>query len=287
MNLKLPQKQKIDIKPIILYVVSILVCIIAGIVVIIAPYIGDGSINDLMSMGAFNTDTEEIEYTKLKVGFNDIFKNQLENHSPDLEIKKEDESKDIIYTYYEKTDNKEGMYNLNLHIPYINIDDENLKRFNEEIKETFENKAKNILSENKKSNTIYSVEYEATIEDNILYLIIRSNLKEASNAQRIIIQTYNYDLQNGKEITLEDILSKKGKDIAEVQNKIKEEVSEQQQRGQDLKNVGYDLYQRDVNDKMYNIENTEEFFVKDGIIYIIYAYGNENLTSEMDLIIVQ
>lgn len=50
------------------------------------------------------------------------------------------------------------------------------------------------------------MEYVANVQDDILSLMIRSNLKEGVSAQRIIIQTYNYDLRNNKEINLEEVL---------------------------------------------------------------------------------
>lgn len=285
MNLKLPQKQKMDKKAIVLYIVSICTCIIAALVVILSPYLGDGSLEDIISMGAFNTDTEEIEYNKKIKEFDNIFKNQLENHSDNIEVKKQEEDKDIIYTYYQNNDKKDGKYNLNLNIPYINIESRLVDKYNEEIKNTFEEKANNVI-DTSNTNVIYSVQYQATIENDILSLIIYSNLKEASSAQRVIIQTYNYDLKNDSEITLEVALKNKNLNQEEVQKKINEEVSKEQQQKNDLKNLGYDIYQRNVEDEMYKIENTTEFFIKDNNIYIIYAYGNENLTSEKDLIIV-
>lgn len=285
MNLKLPQKQKMDKKAIVLYIVSICTCIIAALVVILSPYLGDGSLEDIISMGAFNTDTEEIEYNKKIKEFDNIFKNQLENHSDNIEVKKQEEDKDIIYTYYQNNDKKDGKYNLNLNIPYINIESRLVDKYNEEIKNTFEEKANNVI-DTSNTNAIYSVQYQATIENDILSLIIYSNLKEASSAQRVIIQTYNYDLKNDSEITLEVALKNKNLNQEEVQKKINEEVSKEQQQKNDLKNLGYDIYQRNVEDEMYKIENTTEFFIKDNNIYIIYAYGNENLTSEKDLIIV-
>ena len=45
------------------------------------------------------------------------------------------------------------------------------------------------------------------------------------------------------------------------------------------------VYKRDLNNAMYLIDNVDNFFVgKDGKIYIIYAYGNSNFTSEIDII---
>ena len=37
---------------------------------------------------------------------------------------------------------------------------------------------------------------------------------------------------------------------------------------------------------MYSINNVKEYFLgKDNAFYIIYAYGNQNLTDEMDIIV--
>ena len=37
---------------------------------------------------------------------------------------------------------------------------------------------------------------------------------------------------------------------------------------------------------MYELENTTNFFLdKDNYLYVVYAYGNSNFTSEMDIII--
>ena len=45
------------------------------------------------------------------------------------------------------------------------------------------------------------------------------------------------------------------------------------------------MYRRNPESSIYILENATEFFVKDGIVYIIYSYGNSSFTSEMDLII--
>ena len=74
--------------------------------------------------------------------------------------------------------------------------------------------------------------------------------------------------------------------LNEVQNKIDKEIKLESQRVEDLRTLGYAVFERNPEDEMYKIENSQDFFVKDGNIYIIYAYGNENLTSEMDLVIV-
>ena len=52
-----------------------------------------------------------------------------------------------------------------------------------------------------------------------------------------------------------------------------------------LINLGYPLYARDYTSDTYNINNVTEYFLgNDNILYIIYAYGNQNHTSEMDIV---
>ena len=49
--------------------------------------------------------------------------------------------------------------------------------------------------------------------------------------------------------------------------------------------TGQIVYKRDLNNAMYLTENATNFFLgKDGQIYIVYAYGNNNVTSEIDII---
>ena len=115
--------------------------------------------------------------------------------------------------------------------------------------------------------------------------MVKSNLKEGSNAQKVVVQTYNYDLRNNKEITIDEMLKIKGMDKQLVQNKINDEISEEEKKVEDLKNLGYNIYTRDTSSNMYDIENASEFYVTEDTLYIIYAYGNQTSTSEMDLVI--
>ena len=115
--------------------------------------------------------------------------------------------------------------------------------------------------------------------------MIKSNLKEGSNAQRIIIQTYNYDLRNNKEISLEEVLKIEQIDKHDVQNKIKQEIDSEEKKVKDLKQLGYNIYDRDISSDIYNIENTTEFYLTVSELNLIYAYGNDSQTSEKDLVI--
>lgn len=285
MNVNLPKKAKLSVKAVIIYTVSIITCIIAVIISGLSIYYGSDELDRLITIGGSSLTRADEEYQLLVANFDDVFQNHLEEYTTDANIRKVNNDQEIVYTYYQKAENKENSYDINLNIPYINIDNETIVAYNEEIKQTYEEKAENTL-QTENENIIYTLQYEATIENDILSLIIRANLKEGSRAQRLIIQTFNYDLKNNKEISLAEMIELKQLNQREVQSKIDEEIASEQKRVEDLRSLGYGIFERDSENEMYKIENSQEFFVKDGNIYIIYAYGNENITSEMDLVIV-
>ena len=285
MNVMLPKKEKTSVKAVIVYTISIITCLIAIVIVALSFYFGSDELDRLITIGGSSLTQADVDYQLLIANFDDIFQNQLEEYNTSVQIKRNDDSQNIVYTYYTKEEAKENSYDLNLNIPHINIDNETIKSYNEEIKQTFEKKAEDVL-QTENQNIIYSVQYEATIENDILSLIIKSNLKQSASAQRVIIQTYNYDLRNNKEITLEDMLNNKQLKVEDVESKIKNEITVEQQKVDALKSLGYSIFERNPEDEMYKVQNSKEFFMKDGKIYIIYAYGNENLTSEMDLVII-
>lgn len=286
MNLTLPKETEIGKKQIIIYISIILICIISIIIAFYVQFyarIDIASLVGLKEKKEFSKKTEE-EIETLKSNFNNMFVNDIENDNGENNGKREQQDKKIVYTKYEKKESKVNSYDLEVHIPYINVDNEVVKKYNQNIEEIFANKARNILgSENK--NIIYNVEYVANIYDGILSVMIKSNLKEGSNAQKVIVQTYNYDLRNNKEITIAEMLKIKGIDKQVVQTKINDEISTEEKKVEDLKNLGYNIYTRDTSSSMYELENASEFYVTEDTLYIIYAYGNQTSTSEMDLVI--
>ena len=285
MKVTLPKKEKTDIKAIVIYTIAIISCIIAIIIVCITQFLGKNKLEEILSIGSSGTSKQEIDEQELIAEFDNIFNNQLENNTFSGNVKKQEEDKDIIYTYYDKTESKKNNYEVNLQIPYINIDNEIINQYNNEIKETFQKKAENVLTTQNK-NIIYTVKYQATIEENILSLIIKSELKEGASAQRQIIKTYNYDLNSNKEIGLEEMVLRKGFKQDEVQRKIRDRIKVEEKKVEDLKDLGYNIFERNSEDEQYNIENTEEFFIRNQKLYLIYAYGNDSLTSEMDIVVI-
>ena len=283
MNLNMPNKEKISKRRITIYIISIIICIIALVIVACIIVLGDEFTNGLFGISNIKNKTEQ-EQKELIENFDNIFNNELQIINSDVEINKIDNNQDIVYNYYSKEEKSEGNYELYLNIPYININNEIIKNYNQEINDIFIKKAESIYNTSEQ-NIIFRVEYEAFIENNILSLIIRSNLKQGTNPQQDIVQTYNFDLNNNKEITLKDEINMLGLNENDVQKRINEKIEQEQKNAEDLQALGYNVYNRDVDSTMYEIENSNIFFVHNQNLYVIYAYVNNALTSEMDIIV--
>ena len=286
MKLELPEKNKIKKKQLIIYVSIMVVCIICVIVAFYIQFYARIDLGRLVGMAReqeFGQKTEE-QTDALESEFDQIFTNSLTNLEGQGENKKAESSKELVYVEMERKETKLNSYDIEVHIPKINIDSPIIDKYNEDI-QSFIDKTNEILeSENK--NIIYTVDYVANIQEDILSLMIRSNLKEGSNAQRVIIETYNYDLRNNKEISLEEVLAIEYVDKNEVQNRIDTKIAEEQRQVEDLKELGYNIYNRDTSSEQYKVENSKYFYLTDNVLYIIYHYGNENYTSEIDLVII-
>lgn len=134
--------------------------------------------------------------------------------------------------------------------------------------------------------TIYNIDFTSYVNNDILSLVIKSTLKEGSTAQRIIVQTYNYDIKKDKLLSFKDLVKVKGLEEDVVQNKIDTEISKIIEEKKAISTDEYNLYERTSGDKIYKVENITNFFLdKDNYLYVVYAYGNSNFTSEMDIII--
>ena len=282
MNVQLPKEYKVRKRDIVIYTICIIICVVALTTVVTMQVLGEGITNKVFHTNKLQIASEE-EQLKLRTDFENMFTNKIEGKIENVE--KKDESKDIIFTVYENEDNISDNYTLNVHIPNFNIKDENIEELNNKISTEYKQKVNQILN-NKGNQIIYSVEYSAYIENEIIFLIIRSNLKESNNAQKQMVYTYNYDLKNKKEITLENIIEKLKYNKNDVQKAIQNYIEEQEKNSKSLKNLGYGIYVRNSKDEMYKIENTKNFFVKNNKIYIIYPYGNTSATSEMDIVII-
>ncbi len=276
-------------KQYIIYAIIILLCVIAiGCGVYYEMFIKNDDIvyepSNIISNNAIDNSTTDP--AQAKEDFNLLFTNNINFQNNKVQnIKKIDESKEIVYTIIEQEYEEEGKYTINLNVPVINIQSEVAQEFNGITQQVFLSKANDIL-ENAKEYTIYSVDYTAFINNNILSVAIKSSLKEGNGAQRIIVQTYNYNLGTNEKVELNEILDSKDLDKNEVNKKIEEQVTQASKEAEALSQaIGQPIYKRDLSSAMYITDNVRNFlYGRNGSVYIIYAYGNNYETSEMDII---
>lgn len=280
--LKEEKNNNISHKLKIMYIIIILICIISVIAAVIIQTKTD-------------EEKEKTEISKVKEEqistyqdeFDSIFENKvnyMENNHYKITKNKQDE--EIVYIGYQLKETKMNDYELDVNIPYINIVNETTEKFNEQIKEIFEQKARSVVN-SQGNNIIYTVNYSAYVTNNILSLVVRSTLREGNHPQRDIVQTYNYDLADEKEFTMENFLALKGISKQDANKRIKTEIEKVQKQVEQLAALGYSVYTRNPDDDIYSINNVTEYFIgKDNALYIIFAYGNENNTNEMDIVII-
>ena len=271
-----------NIKRNLMYVTIIVVCIVS---------IGIGVYRETITSKISNTTSPIISpgetvktQEELKEEFFNIFDNKLNlGNSSSLNVSKINDSEDIVYTVYSGIEENDT-YEFEISLPLININNNIGSKFNQNTQKIFADKANNIMKSTGEK-TIYTVSYTAHIYNNILSVVIKSNLKEGLSAQRTIVQTYNYNLETGKEASLQEVLQLLQVSEKNVSEKIKLTINESIKEANRIKIAGYTIYDRDASNEMYKIENTDTFYINTkGELYIIYAYGNNEFTSEMDIV---
>lgn len=299
-------------KPIILYVIITIICVIALIMGIYYQFFKSNT-QDVGSQGNILPDRTEEETTQtqeqLKSEFNELFTNKLDKKGFNTtNIEKLDNNKDIIYPI--TMVKNEASYEMDLNIPVFNIKGDVPTGFNNTTQQTFINKANQIMEgtnsssqntsnvenegntitidTNTNTRVLYNVSYQAYINGEILSVIIKSSLKEGNNPQRVMIQTYNYNLSTKQIVELSDIIESYGLTEDEINTQVKQVTEEAAAQEEVLASAGYETYKRDLSSPIYQIANIHTFFLgANGELYIIFAYGNNNYTSEMDIIKMQ
>lgn len=269
---------------VVLYVIIILICIIS-LIVAVYTQVEQENTNTTFA----NSKNEIIEQVAtqedLKREFNSFFINSITVSNYDVStIQKNDETKPIVDSVH-AIRTGENKFDITVNIPIFNIKSSITDRYNTQIQSMFLDKANSILASTSQSYTIYSVDYTGYINGDVISLVIKSTLKEGSNPQRDIVATYNYNLKTGKEATIYDLMLQVGVEEKSLEKGIKEQVNKAIKEANEIQATGYNVYTRDINDKMYNIENLSTYFLgPEGELYVIFPYGNKNLTSEMDII---
>lgn len=267
----------------VLYVFIVIICAVSIIIGVYAQFFREDDdyaySNDIEAGGNSNIVTTQ----DVNKNFLDLFNNQL-NSKYEGQLTKLDINKDIVYTFYSNIESSDGKYTIDVNIPLINISSDVVSEYNNISQKVFVDKL-NAVMNNSNVYTIYNLDYTAYVNNNILSVAIMATIKEGNDPQRIIVQTYNYDLVNNKNVEIEDILAKRQIDKTVVQNKVNNTIKKASEDATKMAESGFQVYQRNTNDDMYKIENINNFIQgPNGELYIVFAYGNNNITSEMDVV---
>ena len=266
-------------------VVIILICMISLCVGIYGQFFYKYADIDPLMIG-INVSSKKTaeELYVLKSNFNNLFTNEVIN-GENVRVDKINPQNEIVYAAYELVDKDENYFDVNAKIPIINIDTPEATNINSEIIQEFWSVANNIMRK-KEGTSVYTVNYVAFINNEVLSLVIKSSLKEESKPEKVVVKTYNYSIEEERKISLSEMIKAKGTTKDQVQNTINQDIKTAYNNAKVIAEEYGVLYERDLNDEMYKVENTENFFLtQDGFVYIIYAYGNEDYTNEMDIII--
>ena len=280
------QKNKLSYKLLIVYIIIFLICII-GIAFALSKteYFEDENIG--RAIGIIDKDAQkEDEYNELKTEFDTIFTNQIENlQQESINVQKISNDYDIVVTAYNSKEERENCV-IDVAIPYINVNHTSAKEFNKRISSIYKQKAETLKNQISTMDIIYTVQYKAYLQNNILSLAIRSEYKEGNKSQKIIVDTFNYNIVEQREVKINEILEMKNIKNTDATKKIRDEIKSIQEQNQALIDEGYSLYQRDYTSSIYDVLNSNQFlYGKNGMLYVIYPYGNEDDTSEMDVVI--
>ena len=266
-----------------IYALIVAFCIIAIIVGVNAQFFSTKESDEVPDINVSNVVSvnEEIDVSNK---FMQLFDNKLPQFKDYPNIEKGDLSKNYLYIYSENpqlpngpyTKKLDGKYDIVAYLPVFNINSDVTNSFNN-ITINYFVKMMNDIVLNGTTNTNLTISFAANVNDNILSVAIIAKLKEGDKPQRIMIQGYNYDLANNKEVKVVDVLAKKNIDIATANSKIEKVV----------KSADNTLYKRELTNPIYSIDKVTNFILgRNGELYIIYAYGNQAnvYSSEMDIV---
>ena len=176
----------------------------------------------------------------------------------------------------------------NAYIPMFNIDSPICDGYNEKINSLIETLNQFLADDSQdfKGTMVFG----ANVVDNILSVGIKVDYKVGYDAQKTIYQTYNYNLSTGTNVAIMDIVNTKGLKTDDMNAKIKQTVIQAASDAQGMQNAGYEVYQRNTDLAIYDVTSPEAasnlLFIlgKNGKLFIVYAYGNQNSTQEYDVI---
>ena len=174
-----------------------------------------------------------------------------------------DESKDIVYDLYNESKQEQDTgRNINIKLPYLNINSDYANIINKEINLIYQKQNEQVL--------IYPYDYSYYINDNILSLIIKTS-DEGCYPDYYV---YNIDIYNGNSISNLELLDKNGIDTTDFSKNLSSIVvnnikKEQYYPGQcDVGSDCWILYNSSIEYTNCDIDN-DMFLDKDGNLNVV------------------
>lgn len=146
-----------------------------------------------------------------------------------------DSSKELVYNAeytYKDLDGKsyksvstEKTYSLkDIQVPYININSEDAKKANNDIKEIFDGLAKFFEEELKDTKTWYNIsKYEYFINDKVLSIVITVE-SGGTDVKKYEYYTFNFDLNTLKSLNYEEMYKNAGFTSDNINSKVENEI---------------------------------------------------------------
>jgi len=273
----------------ILYGVIVAICIISIFIGVYALEFRISGQKNIAGSNAINeNETAEEVNSEMKVvnDFKALFNNSFSSSNYDSsKIKKMYDDKDIVYNAASLKEKKDE-YDIDVNIPLININSDLINKYNDNTQKVFADQV-NLAMKNEDSTEpiVCSISYTAYINNNILSVAIMENYKSGKLPQRLIVQTYNYNLDTGEEVTINDVMASRGVDSTSVNKKINSTIKTLAEDDNTIADSGYNVYKRDISSDIYDVKNVKIFMQgPNGELYIIFPYGNTANTSEIDVI---
>lgn len=275
------------IKKYLFFIALILICVVALCLGIYAQFFYKYSDTDAFMIGiniGSQKNAEEID--ALKSNFNSLFTNTFvgENENPGVD-RLRTENNNLVFTTYNLVNEDENYYSVNAQIPFLNVNSEKAQEINAEIKTEFYDIANNVMRRTE-GNTIYTVSYASFINKDIISIAIKSSLKEEGKSEKLCVRTYNYSISEERLLPLTDLIKLKETTVDKVQSTIDNDIKIAYNNARIIAEEFGNLYERDLSSDIYKVENATTFFLtQEGYVYVVYAYGNNDYTNEMDVII--
>ena len=268
-------------KKVVFFVAILLICVIALFVAIYIQFFYQYAETDPFFTGFVSSEKTQEEITNMKNSFNDLFKNSFEVE----ESQKNNVDSKMVKTGYQLNNSDESFYNLDVNVPVLTIKSQAAADLNEEIKNTFYQNALGYTTQTE-HHIYYTVAYQAFYKDNYLSIVVKSSFKEGDWAECVIVNAYVYDTNSNELVTINQMLEHTGVSAKKAQSAIDKEIKAAENRSKILSVEFGEMFSRNVDGDEYKVENAKNYFLTaDGNLYIVYTYGENATTNEIDIII--